>query len=96
MNVSFNSSVFASTCFQIIVMAKIGTETFTIGKVTFEDTEKWQETKSKLMRDAIHPSDEMVEYLKEKFKQYNFFKEEDYRNAYINFIFVDSCPEIVF
>lgn len=97
MNVTFNSSVFAPSCFQIIVLAKIGTETFTIGKLTFESTEQWKESKSKLLRDALHPSDELVEVLKNKFKQYNnFFKEEDYRNAYIEFIFVDSCPEIVF
>lgn len=95
MKVTFDSTL-TPNCYQIIVLAKVSTETFTIGKLMFDTTEQWEEAKNKLMRDMLHPSEELVKVMKKKFKPYSSIKEEDIRNAYIEFVFVDNVPVIEF
>lgn len=95
MNLSFsNTELFPEPTFQVIVSARIGGETFTIGKVKFNGTEDWKETREKLTCDDLHPSDEFLEVLKDKFKYYTFITDEELEEAYIEFIFVDDCQII--
>lgn len=95
MNLSFsNTELFPEPTFQVIVNARIGGETFTIGKVKFNSTEDWKETREKLTSDDLHPSDEFLEVLKDKFKYYTFITDEELEEAYIEFIFVDNCQII--
>lgn len=95
MNLSFsNTELFPEPTFQVIVNARIGGETFTIGKVKFNGTEDWKKTREKLTCDDLRPSDEFLEVLKNKFKYYTFITDEELENAYIEFIFVDNCQII--
>lgn len=77
--------------FQILVSINIDRDSYCIGRLKFENTKQWEETRHKIEDDHFHPTDEFAELIK---KRLPFADMDDIYRGYITLEFVDNAPVI--
>jgi len=79
--------------FQVLVNITVDGDTYTIGRLKFENLKQMDDARKRIEDDHFHPTDEFAELVKTKLPYCDM---DDIFRGHIGFIFVDNAPIIEF